>query len=328
MKKSVFSSFLLIGVLMSFSLLQKKPHDDWWLTNKAQAKAEQKAKDLGMKDTILSLASSEYHLWLPKDFNPSKPTLVFVHGMGLNGIGQWKNQLESFYKDYQLLVPDLVGYARSSNPTHAYSPEIQAQTLHLALKALKFEGKVNLVGFSYGGLVVATFNDLYPGQTNKIAICDSPVKYFTKHIADSIIASRGLSHFEQLLSPRTKKETKEFFDAVYGKMAPPLPGPVRKKASRFIFTTNADTKRKQMDHLQQFYENYVGKNYALNNSNVLLYWGERDGVIPLEVGLKLHRDYPLANWVTHPKAKHDALMTFSDDYNKTLMEHFGVKKSK
>ncbi len=328
MKNLWFTSLALVFLFVGISIQYNEQKDDWWLTNKAQAKAESKACSLGLKDTVLQLVSSNYHLWMPSNFDGSKPTLVLVHGMGLNGIGQWKNQLEPFYKDYQLIVPDLVGYAGSSNPTMAFSPEIQAQTLHLALKELHVTGKVNLVGFSYGGLVVATFNDLYPQQTHKIAICDSPVKYFTKHIADSIVSSRGLNHFEQLLSPRTKKETKEFFDAVYGKMAPPLPGPIRKKASQFIFTTNADTKRKQMDHLEQFASNYVGKNYLLNTSNVLFFWGEKDGVIPLEVGLKLHRDYPLAVWKTHPKAKHDALMTFSDDYNTILKEHFEVKNNK
>lgn len=296
--------------------------DHWWFADKAQKNAEKLARKLGLKDTILHLACSDYHVWLPQKLDAKKPILVFVHGMGLNGIGQWKNQLKPFAGDFQLIIPDLVGYAGSSNPTHSFSPEIQAQAIYLTLTQLNIKQPVNLVGFSYGGLVVATFHDLYPEWTDRLAICNSPVKHFTKHMADSIVASRNLTHFEQLLSPRTKKEMHEFFDAVYGKSAPPLPSTIRKKASTFIFTTNADTKRKQIDHLEKFATSYVGKNYELNSTKVLLYWGKRDGVIPVEVGEKLHRDYPLARWVTHPKAKHDALMTFSKDYNRALLEHF------
>lgn len=315
----------LLGAILLFSAFQKDTDIDdssWWLTDRAQQKAESLAFKHGLKDTILYVASSNYHLWLPQKLTGDKPILIFVHGMGLNGIGQWKEQIEDFSKDFQLIIPDLVGYAGSSNPTNAFSPEIQAQTLYLALKSLGINRPVHLTGFSYGGLVVATFHDLYPQMTNRLAICDAPVKYFTKHMADSIVSSRGLTHFEQLLSPKTKKETKEFFDAVYGKMAPPLPGPVRKKASKYIFTTNADTKRKQMDHLEKFAESYVDKAYDLNSSKILFFWGERDGVIPLEVGKKLHRDYPEAKWVTHPKAKHDALMTFANTYNQVLLDHF------
>ena len=77
-----------------------------------------------------------------------------------------------------------------------------------------------------------------------------------------------------------------------------------------------------MDHLEKFASMYVGKNYALNNQKVLFYWGVRDGVIPLEVGAKLHRDYPEATWLTHPKAKHDALMTYAKDFNRSLIVHF------
>lgn len=315
----------LIGAFALFSAFQKKSEIDdssWWLTDRAQQKAENLARKNGLKDTILNVASSNYHLWLPKKLTGEKPILILVHGMGLNGIGQWKEQIEAFSKDFQLIIPDLVGYAGSTNPTNAYSPEIQAQTLYLALQKLAVHRPVHLAGFSYGGLVVATFHDLYPHMTDRLAICDAPVKYFTKHIADSIISSRGLTHFEQLLSPKTRKETHEFFDAVYGKIPPPLPGPIRKKASKYIFTTNADTKRKQMDHLEKFASSYEGKNYTLNSQKVLFYWGERDGVIPLEVGKKLHRDYPEAKWVTHPKAKHDALMTFANAYNLVLLNHF------
>ena len=81
----------------------------------------------------------------------TKPTIVLVHGVGLDHT-MWQSQVRSLTSNYQVLTYDLTGHGLSQHATPATDLATLAQQLLQLMDHLQLP-KVNLVGFSLGGLV-------------------------------------------------------------------------------------------------------------------------------------------------------------------------------
>jgi pimeloyl-ACP methyl ester carboxylesterase len=315
---------VLLLLIVSNQLVAQKELDEWWFTRKGHKRGCDIAKKNKLKDSLVSISTGELYLWMPKKYDSTKPNLVMIHGMGMNGISQWQNQLSTFSKKFNIYIPDLMGYANSKPKSINYSPEYQVNSIHEALRKLGVKNKFNVVGFSYGGLLTATFHQLYENEVDKIVICDGPVKYFNSKIADSIVQARKIEKFEYLISPRNSTEVTQFFDAIYSGNTYFLNKRIEKKMIKHIFLVNSEIKSKQMDYLRENEEKYTTLNYSFNSSKVLFLWGGEDGAIPVTVGKELAKEYQKAKLVIIPKAKHDAHLKHKKVFNKALLEHFSL----
>jgi pimeloyl-ACP methyl ester carboxylesterase len=102
------------------------------------------------------------------DIDPSKPTVVFVHGAGLDH-SWWGLQSRYFgYHGFNVLAVDLPGHGRSEGPPLATIEAMSDWVLAL-LKAARIE-KSSLVGHSMGALIALEFAARYPGSAQKIAL--------------------------------------------------------------------------------------------------------------------------------------------------------------
>ena len=102
------------------------------------------------------------------DLDPKKPTVVFVHGAGLDH--SWFG-LQSRYFGYHgrnVLALDLPGHGRSEGPP-LESIEAMADWVSNVLKNLKIE-KASIVGHSMGSLVALEFAARHPVQAERIAL--------------------------------------------------------------------------------------------------------------------------------------------------------------
>ena len=102
------------------------------------------------------------------ELDAAKPTVVFLHGAGLDH--SWFG-LQSRYFGYHgrnVLALDLPGHGRSEGPP---IPTIEgmADWLFTALKTLKIE-KAAVVGHSMGSLVALELAARYPAQAERIAL--------------------------------------------------------------------------------------------------------------------------------------------------------------
>jgi pimeloyl-ACP methyl ester carboxylesterase len=316
---------VLLVLLTAFILqIQAKEPGDWWFTKKAKKNAIKVAKKYGLTDTAVETSTAVMFLYRTAKFDPSKPTLILIHGMGINGTTQWKEQIPDFSKKFNIIVPDLVGYDKSKQKTEDYSPENQAQNIFEAAMKLKMGSKFHILGFSYGGLVVANFHKMFPDNVLKTVIADAPVKYFSPRIADSIIGSRNLVHFERVISPQTPGEVDEFFDALLSGKKKKMPTFLKKKLCKHFFALNATVKCQQMEHLKQNAQKYQEIDYQLNTENVMFLWGTLDGAIPYIIGERLHFNNPKASWHPVVGAKHDATMNFAPEFNSNVLKFFGM----
>lgn len=83
------------------------------------------------------------------------PVVVLLHG-DFGSWTHWVRNIEPLSKHFRLLVPDMPGYGHSDTPPPPHLPTDLARPLATGLATLLGDDEaVDLVGFSYGGIVAA-----------------------------------------------------------------------------------------------------------------------------------------------------------------------------
>ncbi|MDD1777885.1 MAG: alpha/beta hydrolase [Candidatus Helarchaeota archaeon] len=110
-----------------------------------------------------------YYEWLE---NPNaSETLVFVHGWA-ESHRIWREQVEFFKKDYQLLLFDLRGFGLSSKPTYGYSLKLQSKALHGLIQSLGLKAYW-LVGHSLGGMITLQYAEKFSQEMRGAVVIDT-----------------------------------------------------------------------------------------------------------------------------------------------------------
>ncbi len=104
----------------------------------------------------------------PKESNGH--TVVLLHGKNFSGAYWERTVVELLTEGYRVVVPDQIGFGKSSKPAHLqYSFQMLAdQTLHL-LDHLNVED-VTVVGHSMGGMLATRFALMYPSRTESLVL--------------------------------------------------------------------------------------------------------------------------------------------------------------
>jgi long-chain acyl-CoA synthetase len=108
------------------------------------------------------------------DIAPDYPqrTMVFLHGFGGRAV-QWQYQLDKFFVSNRVIAPDLRGHGLSDKPRTGYTmAQIQADLLSL-LDALGVNGKMVVVGHSFGGALAAEFAAAHPDRISHLVLIAS-----------------------------------------------------------------------------------------------------------------------------------------------------------
>jgi len=97
-------------------------------------------------------------------------TVVLLHGNNFGGF-YFGGPAEALRKEgFRVIVPDQIGYGRSSKPTTIpYNFSQWARNTKLLLDSLKIE-KAMIVGHSMGGMLAARFATQYPAMTERLVI--------------------------------------------------------------------------------------------------------------------------------------------------------------
>jgi len=104
--------------------------------------------------------------------NPNSPTIILIHGLGLNrAVWQW--QQPELAKDYHVVCYDLYGHGGSSLPPSEpsltlFSSQLLGLMDHCEIKA------ATLFGFSLGGMIARKVAQEAPERTSALAILNSP----------------------------------------------------------------------------------------------------------------------------------------------------------
>lgn len=100
---------------------------------------------------------------------PAAPTVLVVHGLGVDGLRSMMPALEALAPNYRIIAPDLPGFGLSGQPRGHYSPTHYARVLYWLI-GQRAAGPVAVVGHSMGGAVALRYASSYPGQVERLVL--------------------------------------------------------------------------------------------------------------------------------------------------------------
>jgi len=110
------------------------------------------------------------------DIKPAKPngkTVLLFHGKNFAGY-YWTNVIRGLSDNgYRVIVPDQIGFGKSSKPFIHYSFHQLASWNKRLLDTLQIK-QVTVLGHSMGGMLAVRFALMYPGQTAKLML-ENPI---------------------------------------------------------------------------------------------------------------------------------------------------------
>jgi pimeloyl-ACP methyl ester carboxylesterase len=103
--------------------------------------------------------------------NPNGRTVVLLHGKNFWG-AYWADTIK-FLTDrgFRVIVPDQIGFGKSSKPNIHYSFDFLAENTAGLLDLLHVQ-KATIIGHSMGGMIAIRFARLYPGRTESLVLED------------------------------------------------------------------------------------------------------------------------------------------------------------
>jgi pimeloyl-ACP methyl ester carboxylesterase len=103
--------------------------------------------------------------------NSNGETVLLLHGKNMGG-DYWNSTIKKAAgSGYRVIVPDQVGWGKSSKPDTHYSFDLLAANTERLLDTLGIE-KVNVVGHSTGGMLAVRFADNYSNRTSRLVLED------------------------------------------------------------------------------------------------------------------------------------------------------------
>ena len=106
---------------------------------------------------------------VPASGTPNGHTVVLFHGNNFAGF-YFGGVIETLRKEgFRVVVPDQIGYGRSSKPIIPYNFNDMARNTRLVLQSLKID-KAMVVGHSMGGMLAARFATQYPDVVERLVL--------------------------------------------------------------------------------------------------------------------------------------------------------------
>jgi pimeloyl-ACP methyl ester carboxylesterase len=103
--------------------------------------------------------------------NPNGRTVVLLHGKNFWG-AYWADTIKFLTeRGFRVIVPDQIGFGKSSKPNTHYGFDFLAQNTAGLLDLLHVQ-KATILGHSMGGMLAIRFARLYPGRTEALILED------------------------------------------------------------------------------------------------------------------------------------------------------------
>jgi pimeloyl-ACP methyl ester carboxylesterase len=106
-----------------------------------------------------------------KPASPNGKTVMLFHGKNFGGY-YWTDVIHALTdKGYRVIVPDQIGFGKSSKAFIHYSFHLLARFNKTLLDSLGIQ-KITLMGHSMGGMLATRFTLMYPGRVEKLLLED------------------------------------------------------------------------------------------------------------------------------------------------------------
>ncbi|MGQ0847053.1 MAG: alpha/beta fold hydrolase [Sporichthyaceae bacterium] len=226
----------------------------------------------------------------------SGPAVLLLHGIG-DSSETWRHLIAALAQDYTVIAPDLLGHGQSDRPRADYSVAAYACGMRDLLSVLDVE-TATVVGHSLGGGVAMQFAYQFPERCERLVLVATGgagrrtnlmLKAVSVPGAGTVLPVLTTPGIKQVASTyirmlkltgigigRDAEDMIRLFDAL----------PNRTARSAFIRTLRATVDR----HGQVI--TMLDRCYLAAGMPTMLVWGDRDAVIPVDHGHRLHDAMP------------------------------------
>jgi len=225
------------------------------------------------------------------------PVLVILHGL-FGALSNFKDVLEAFNKDYQVVIPMMPIYELPVDETHVKS---LAAFIHRFVKFKGFD-KINLLGNSLGGHVALVYTLEHPEIVSSMILTGSSGLYenamggsFPRREDYEFIRTKVEYTF---YDPKTATAdlVDEVFEIVNNK----------EKLVRILALAKSAIRHNMGDDLGKFH------------LPVCLIWGKNDNITPPDVAEEFHRLLPQSDLFWIDECGHAPMMEQSSEFIKIL----------
>ncbi len=211
--------------------------------------------------------------------------LLLLHGY-TGSSGDWTFLFEDLAREYRLIIPDLRGHGRSTNPSHEFTYRQVALDVFALLDYLGVE-RFKAVGLSLGGNALLHMATQQPGRVEAM-----------------VLASAASYYPEQARLFMRDYTMDRFPDAERQRM-------------RRVHIRGDEQIRELFRHGQSFKDNYDDMNFtppylSTITARTLIVYGDRDPLLPVHIALEQYAAIPHSYLWIVPNGSH--LPVFNNPY--------------
>lgn len=236
------------------------------------------------------------------------PVLVLIHG--ITGSSEtWDEVIEPLSEHYTVVAPDLLGHGESAKPRGDYSLGAYASGVRDLLGALGHQ-RATVLGHSLGGGVAMQFAYQFPERTERLVLVSSGGLGREVHMLLRAAVLPGSELVLPVLASSRVINATSSVGGFLGRLGMRA-GPDIDEMWRGFSSLNDVGARQAFIHTLRGivdpggqHVNATDRLYLAEEMPMLIIWGEKDRVIPLEHGLEAQRHVPAARFETFPGAGH------------------------
>jgi pimeloyl-ACP methyl ester carboxylesterase len=243
-----------------------------------------------------------------KPVTPNGEAVILFHGKNFNGF-YWKDVIP-FLTDagYRVIVPDQVGWGKSSKPNIHYSFFMLASNNAKLLDSLGID-KINVVAHSMGGMLATRFTLMYPTRVKKLVI-ENPIGL---EDYGAFVPYKSLQELYKGEAAQTYQSTKKYQQSYYPVWKEEYEPYVQAQAAQLKDTNFAQIAMVNAVTYQMIYEQPVVYGFDSIKAPTLLIIGQADRTVVgknnlTEAQKKVYGNYPLLGRKTQQKIKNSKLV--------------------
>jgi len=236
------------------------------------------------------------------------PVVVLVHGIASRA-SQWERVMSRLGETCHVIAPDLLGHGGSAKPRGDYSLGAHACGIRDLLAGLGHD-RVSLVGHSLGGGIAMQFCYQFPERVERLALVCSGGLGREVSLVLRAATLPGAEYVLPLLTASWVRRSGGWLGDVLGRARVTLPegvqeclvgfGSLADPSSREAFVHTA---RSVLDPAGQRVD-ARDRLYLAADLPLLVVWGRKDAIIPVEHGEALVRTVPGATLEVFEQAGH------------------------
>ncbi|XP_011035722.1 PREDICTED: uncharacterized protein LOC105133422 [Populus euphratica] len=225
------------------------------------------------------------HFWTSNHRRFNKPNLVMIHGYGGDARWQFVYQVGSLSQNFNLYVPDLLFFGKSSSKRSGRTDTFQARCLAECLKRLGVD-RFSVYSISYGGFVAYRIAEIFPEEVEKVVIVSSGIGSSDDQIEEQI--KKIGRDPAAILLPEHPQDLRLLVNLSVYKCKPLrwLPDIFLRE---FINAMVNHQRKEKLELLEHLLAKKADIGLPILTQETLLIWGDQDNVFPVNLAYQLQR---------------------------------------